>query len=150
MRALVRRVLNAEVKVAGKTTGSINRGLLIYLGIAREDDANDLKWIVRKILGLRIFEDVNGRMNEAITPDSGILLVSQFTLFGNMRKGFRPSFNEAADSEMGEILYQHGLEVLRNQFPGHVAEGSFGADMKISATDDGPVTIWIDSKNTKY
>ena len=120
MRALVRRVLNAEVKVAGKTTGSINRGLLIYLGIAREDDANDLKWIVRKILGLRIFEDVNGRMNEAITPDSGILLVSQFTLFGNMRKGFRPSFNEAADSEMGETLYQHGLEFLRNQFPGPV------------------------------
>ncbi len=150
MRALVRRVLSAEVKVANKRVGSIENGLLVYLAVSKEDTLADIDWIIGKILGLRIFEDKEGKMNIPINSTNGILLVSQFTLFGNVRKGNRPSFNGASDPVKGLEMYTSCLLELKKRFAGQVSEGSFGADMKVDAIDDGPVTIWIDSQNPKY
>ncbi len=150
MRALVRRVISAEVRVADKLVGKIRQGLLVYLGIHKEDEETDLQWITQKILGLRIFEDEGGRMNLQIGEEQGILLVSQFTLWGNTKKGYRPSFNQAADSQKGSFFYNLALDKLKKEFSGVVQSGVFGADMQVHAVDDGPVTIWIDSKNRNY
>ena len=150
MRALVRRVISAEVRVADKLVGEIRQGLLVYLGIHKEDEETDLQWITQKILGLRIFEDEGGKMNLQIGEEQGILLVSQFTLWGNTKKGYRPSFNQAADSQKGSFFYNLALDKLKKEFSGVVQSGVFGADMQVHAVDDGPVTIWIDSKNRNY
>jgi D-aminoacyl-tRNA deacylase len=150
MRALVRRVRNAKVLVSEKIVGAIHDGLLIYMGIHTDDQNEDLSWIITKILGLRIFEDGEGRMNRSINPQQNILLVSQFTLFGNLRKGNRPSFNQAANPIAGKMLYEQGLAQIKEHFDGDVQAGVFGANMQIHAVDDGPVTIWIDSKNRSY
>lgn len=150
MRALVRKVAFAEVKVADIPAGSIGHGLLVYLGIHRDDEAEDLNWITQKILGLRIFEDDNGKMNLKIGEEQGILLVSQFTLWGNLKKGYRPSFNQAADPVKGKFFCDLAWEKLNREFPGQVESGVFGADMKVHAVDDGPVTIWLDSQNRGY
>ena len=150
MRALIRRVLSAEVLVSGNQVGAIQKGLLIYLGIAKEDDSAELDWLIKKILGLRIFEDKTGKMNNAISSDSGILVVSQFTLLGNVLKGTRPSFHRAAAPTEALQLYRAFLKELRKKFVGKVEGGVFGADMKVTAVDDGPVTIWIDSHHRKY
>ena len=150
MRAIVRRVRNAKVLVSEKIVGAIHDGLLIYMGIHTDDQNEDLSWIITKILGLRIFEDGEGRMNRSINPQQGILLVSQFTLFGNLRKGNRPSFNQAANPITGKMLYEQGLAQIKEHFDGDVQAGVFGANMQIHAVDDGPITIWIDSKNRSY
>ena len=150
MRVLVRRVRNAKVLVSEKKVGSIHDGLLIYMGIHTDDQNEDLSWIIKKILGLRIFEDGEGRMNRSINPQQGVLLISQFTLFGNLRKGYRPSFNQAANPIIGKMLYEQGLAQIKEHFDGDVQAGVFGANMQIHAVDDGPVTIWIDSKNRSY
>ena len=150
MRALVRRVRNARVLVSEKKVGSIQDGLLIYMGVHTDDQNEDLSWIIKKILGLRIFEDGEGRMNRSINPQQGILLISQFTLFGNLRKGYRPSFNQAANPITGKMMYEQGLAHLKEYFDGDVQAGVFGANMQIHAVDDGPVTIWIDSKHRSY
>ena len=150
MRALVRRVRNARVLVSEKKVGSIQDGILIYLGVHSDDHNEDLSWIIKKILGLRVFEDGEGRMNRSINPQQGILLISQFTLFGNLRKGYRPSFNRAADPLKGKFMYEQGLSQIKEKFGGKVQAGIFGANMQIHAVDDGPVTIWIDSKNRNY
>jgi D-aminoacyl-tRNA deacylase len=150
MRALIRRVQQAEVFVEGDSTGCINKGLLIYLGIHADDQNEDLSWLIKKILGLRIFEDGDGKMNQSINANQGILLISQFTLFGNLRKGYRPSFNRAADPLMGKVMYEQGLSQIKEEFAGRVEAGTFGANMQIHAIDDGPVTIWIDSKDRNY
>lgn len=150
MRALVRRVSRAEVKVSSKPVGIIGPGLLVYLGIHKKDEISDLDWIIKKILGLRVFNDEEGRMNLKIGADQGILLVSQFTLWGNLKKGYRPSFNEAADGQTGEFFYHLALKELKKHFTGDVKSGNFGADMQIHAVDEGPVTIWIDSHNRDY
>ena len=150
MRALVRRVRNARVLVSEKKVGSIQDGLLIYMGVHTDDQNEDLSWIIKKILGLRIFEDGEGRMNRSINPQQGILLISQFTLFGNLRKGYRPSFNQAANPITGKMMYEQGLAHLKEYFDGDVQAGVFGANMQIHAVDDGPVTIWIDSKDRSY
>ena len=150
MRVLVRRVRNAKVLVSEKKVGSIHDGLLIYMGIHTDDQNEDLSWIITKILGLRIFEDGEGRMNRSINPQQGILLISQFTLFGNLRKGYRPSFNQAANPITGKMLYEQGLAQIKEHFDGDVQAGVFGANMQIHAVDDGPVTVWIDSKNRSY
>ena len=150
MRALVRRVRNAKVLVSEKIVGAIHDGLLIYMGIHTDDQNEDLSWVITKILGLRIFEDGEGRMNRSINPQQSILLVSQFTLFGNLRKGNRPSFNQAANPITGKMLYEQGLAQIKEHFDGDVQAGVFGANMQIHAVDDGPVTIWIDSKNRSY
>ena len=150
MRALVRRVISAEVRVADKLVGEIRQGLLVYLGIHKEDEETDLQWITQKILGLRIFEDEGGKMNIQIGEEQGILLVSQFTLWGNTKKGYRPSFNQAADSQKGSFFYYLALDKLKKEFSGVVQSGVFGAHMQVHAVDDGPVTLWIDSKNRNY
>ena len=150
MRVLVRRVRNAKVLVSEKKVGSIHDGLLIYMGFHTDDQKEDLSWIIKKILGLRIFEDGEGRMNRSINPQQGVLLISQFTLFGNLRKGYRPSFNQAANPITGKMLYEQGLAQIKEHFDGDVQAGVFGANMQIHAIDDGPVTVWIDSKNRSY
>ena len=150
MRALVRRVSNAEVKVSDQTSGSIQHGLVVFLGVDRDDHLSDADWILKKVLEMRIFEDETGKMNQSIRQDHGILLISQFTLFGNLQKGTRPSFNRASDPQKGNQLYSYVLQELMHSFAGVVQSGVFGADMKIRATDCGPVTIWLDSKNRKY
>ena len=150
MRALVRRVSQASVKVEGQVVGQIDQGLLIYLGIHQDDELTDLDWLIQKILGLRIFEDEHGKMNLSILPEQGILLISQFTLFGNLKKGYRPSFNRAANPKKGEEFFDLFHSKLEGLFEGDLASGVFGADMKIEAIDEGPVTIWIDSQERNY
>lgn len=150
MRALVRRVSRASVKVEGQVVGKINQGLLVYLGVHHDDEHEDLDWLSQKILGLRIFEDDYGKMNLSILPEQGILLISQFTLFGNLKKGYRPSFNRAAEPKKGEELFNQFYTKLGTLFQGNLASGVFGADMKIEAIDDGPVTIWLDSQERNY
>ena len=150
MRALVRRVSRACVKVEEQVVGQIDQGLLIYLGIHQDDELTDLDWLIQKILGLRIFEDEHGKMNLSILPEQGILLISQFTLFGNLKKGYRPSFNRAANPKKGKELFDLFQSKLGGLFKGNLASGVFGADMKIEAIDEGPVTIWIDSQERNY
>ncbi len=150
MRALVRRVSRAFVKVEDQVVGQIDQGLVIYLGIHQDDELTDLDWLIQKILGLRIFEDEHGKMNLSILPEQGILLISQFTLFGNLKKGYRPSFNRAANPKKGKELFDLFHSKLGGLFKGNLASGVFGADMKIEAIDEGPVTIWIDSQERNY
>ena len=150
MRALVRRVSQASVKVEGQVVGQIDQGLLIYLGIHQDDELTDLDWLIQKILGLRIFEDEDGKMNLSILPEQGILLISQFTLFGNLKKGYRPSFKRAANPKKGKEFFDLFQSKLGGLFKGNLASGVFGADMKIVAIDEGPVTIWIDSQERNY
>ena len=150
MRALVRRVSQASVKVEGQVVGQIDQGLLIYLGIHQDDELTDLDWLIQMILGLRIFEDEDGKMNLSILPEQGILLISQFTLFGNLKKGYRPSFNRAANPKKGKEFFDLFQSKLGGLFKGNLASGVFGADMKIVAIDEGPVTIWIDSQERNY
>jgi D-tyrosyl-tRNA(Tyr) deacylase len=136
--------------VEEQVVGQIDQGLLIYLGIHQDDELTDLDWLIQKILGLRIFEDEHGKMNLSILPEQGILLISQFTLFGNLKKGYRPSFNRAANPKKGEELFDLFHSKLGGLFKGNLASGVFGADMKIEAIDEGPVTIWIDSQERNY
>jgi D-tyrosyl-tRNA(Tyr) deacylase len=150
VRALVRRVSRASVKVEEQVVGQIDQGLLIYLGIHQDDEPTDLDWLIQKILGLRIFEDEDGKLNLSILPEQGILLISQFTLFGNLKKGYRPSFNRAANPKKGKELFDLFHSKLGSVFEGNLASGVFGADMKIEAIDEGPVTIWIDSIERNY
>lgn len=150
MRALLRRVLSASVSVDGIVAGAIKRGLLVYIGVGRDDHEEDVEWIIKKVLSVRVFEDHLGRMNNPISNQDGILLVSQFTLFGNVRKGNRPSFNDAASGEFAENMFELVSARVPKLFSGQVEVGVFGADMKVMANDDGPVTIWLDSKNKTY
>ena len=150
MRALLRRVQYAKVTVDDSCISSIENGLLVYLGVCHDDGEDDMEWIVKKLLAARIFEDNAGLMNLPIPDSSGILLVSQFTLFGNMRKGTRPSFNHAAPGEFALEVFEKFYQKLCDHFAGKVVKGQFGADMQISAIDDGPVTIWLDSQNKSY
>ncbi len=145
MRAAVQRVTKASVKVEGKCVGEIARGLLVLLGVHEEDDASDADYIVKKLSGLRVFEDEAGRMNLACGDIGGqMLVVSQFTLYGDARHGNRPSFTEAALPEKAIPLYEYVVERLRERF--FVATGVFGADMAVELINDGPVTILLDSK----
>ena len=150
MRALLRRVLHASVSVEGAVVGEIGPGALVYLGVARNDLEEDTKWMIKKLLSIRIFEDGEGKMNLPISSKESLLLVSQFTLFGNVKKGNRPSFNEAATGYAAEEIFQSFHAALRQSFAGNVQSGVFGVDMKILAEDDGPVTIWLDSHNKSY
>lgn len=146
MRAVVQRVLEAGVAVEGEVVGAIGRGLLVYLGAADGDDANDVEYVVQKIAGLRIFPDDRGRMSLGPAEVSAeILVVSQFTLFGDLRRGRRPSFDGAAAPERAETLYLEVVERLR-ALGFRVATGRFRADMRVSSVGDGPVTILLDSR----
>jgi len=151
MRALVRRVLSATVSVNSKTVGEINRGLLVYLAVHKDDEDSDLGWISQKILGMRVFEDDAKKMNiSLVEKEYELLVISQFTLFGSLRKGFRPSFNNAATPEFAVGQYRKFLQIIKEKSKGKVASGEFGADMKILSIDEGPVSLWLDSKEKNY
>ena len=150
MRCLVRRVSSATVRVDNKEIGAIGKGLLAYLGVEGGDQADDVCWLVNKLLGLRLFSDFTGKMNESLPDDGGILLVSQFTLLGSLKKGYRPSFNRAAEPDEAKRLYEEFLAKLRLEFSGTVVQGAFGQHMQIEAMDDGPVSIWLDSRQKGY
>ena len=146
MRALVQRVKKVDLSVDGELYSKINQGLLVFLGVSNEDDTSDIDYLIRKITGLRIFSDEDDKMNLSVKDiDGEIMLVSQFTLYGDVRKGFRPSFTQSANGEKAEDLYLEFVERLKNEFP-KVQTGKFAADMQISLINDGPVTIQIDSK----
>ena len=148
MRAIIQRVSEAKCTVEGKITGEIKNGYLILLGICADDTEEDLKWLAQKIVNLRIFNDDAGLMNKSLMDINGnILLISQFTLFAQTKKGNRPSFISAAKPDIAIPLYEKmilQLETLTNK---KIATGIFGADMKIHLVNDGPVTITIDTKN---
>ena len=145
MRAVLRRVTGAQVKVGNYIKGQIDSGILLYLGVHNLDTKQDLDWMVQKILGIRIFEDENGKMNLPIATNQGILVISQFTLFGNLKKGYRPSFHRAAEPVKAKELYREFLKNLEKYFDGMVQSGEFGKEMTITATDQGPVTMVLDS-----
>lgn len=151
MRAVIQRVSRAQVEVRGSVVGSIAHGLLVFLGIQELDTEEDLKWLANKILQMRIFEDEEGKMNRSVQEVSGgILLISQFTLFGNLKKGTRPSFNRAAAPEKGEAFYQEFLKQLSKQSSLQVEGGRFGEHMDIDARQDGPVTLILDTHERKF
>ncbi len=147
MRAVVQRVKRASVEVEGRVTGSIGHGLLVFLGIEEEDTAEDIKYVCDKVTNLRIFEDAEGKMNRSVLDAGGaVLLVSQFTLYGDARHGRRPSFSKAARPETAIPLYEQAIAALREQLK--VETGEFQAMMEVSLINDGPVTILLDSKRT--
>ncbi|WP_316811297.1 D-aminoacyl-tRNA deacylase [Pedobacter heparinus] len=148
MRAVIQRVTEANCKVDGIVTGSIELGFLVLLGIEDADTADDLEWMAQKIAAMRIFGDENGLMNKALADvDGNILLISQFTLFAATKKGNRPGFTRAARPEKAVPLYEAMIGRLSSLLNKSIQAGIFGADMKISLVNDGPVTIVIDTKN---
>lgn len=146
MRAVIQRVKEAKVTVEDEVVGSIDKGLLVLLGVGKEDDDKDLNYLVNKILGLRIFEDKNDKMNLSLLDVEGeLLVVSQFTLYGDVRKGKRPSFTDSAHPDIGKQYYKEFLNKAREAGI-RVEAGVFGAHMDVSLVNDGPVTIMLDSK----
>lgn len=146
MRAVVQRVTEARVEVAGKIVGEIGAGLLVLLGVAREDTGSDADYLAEKINNLRVFDDDEGKMNLSLSETGGaMLVVSQFTLYGDVRRGRRPSYSDAAEPEKANELYQYFVERVRT-LPVRVETGVFQAMMKVSLTNDGPVTILLDSR----
>jgi D-tyrosyl-tRNA(Tyr) deacylase len=148
MRALIQRVSSASVSVDQKTVSSIQRGLLILLGIEEADDSSDIDWLSSKISLLRIFEDQEGKMNRSIQDIGGeVIVASQFTLHASTKKGNRPSFLKAAPPAISDPLYRDFCDALSQKLNSPVGRGIFGADMQVTLTNDGPVTIWIDSRD---
>ena len=144
MRLEVQRVLEASVKAEGKTVGSIGKGFLVFVGVGRDDTRETADKYLKKLLGLRIFEDENGKTNLSLKDVNGeLLLVSQFTLYANCRKGNRPSFTEAGDPAKAEELYEYMIREA-SRTVSNVQQGIFGADMKVSLINDGPFTVILD------
>ncbi len=151
MRAVVQRVSEATVVADGKETGRIGRGLLVFLGVAGEDTASDAEWLATKLPEIRVFDDDDGKMNLSVRDIGGeILVISQFTLFGTLRKGTRPSYNRAAPPPVAIPLYEMFLEFLEKSLGKPVPRGVFGAHMDIDARNDGPVTLILDTRNKTY
>ena len=145
MRACIQRVSEAEVTVGGEVTGGIGRGLVVLLGVGQQDGPAEVDWLADKTVGLRIFEDDDGKMNRSLAEVGGaMLVVSQFTLYGDARKGRRPSFTDAAPPELAERLYEAFVERVR-ALGVEVATGRFREHMLVSLVNDGPVTMWIDT-----
>ena len=145
---MIQRVLEASVKVNNEVVGNINNGLLVFVGFEEEDNNDDIDWIVRKIIGLRIFNDAQQIMNLSIVETGGnMLVISQFTLHASTKKGNRPSYIKAAKPQSALIKYENSLALLSDALGKKVERGIFGADMKVSLINDGPVTILMDSKN---
>jgi len=148
MRVLIQRVLQANVVIEGKVFSSIQNGLLLFIGIENIDTQEDIEYLVSKIVQMRIFDDSNGVMNlSVIDVDANILVVSQFTLFASTKKGNRPSYIRAAKPEIAIPLYEKFVSILENKLSKKIKTGIFASDMKVNLTNDGPVTIWLDSKN---
>ena len=148
MRAIIQRVTEASCVVEGTTTGSIDTGFLVLLGIEDADTPEDLDWLSHKIVSMRIFADENDLMNKSLTDvDGNILLISQFTLFAATKKGNRPGFTRAARPDKAIPLYEEMIKKLSDLLQKEIQTGIFGADIKISLVNDGPVTIIVDTKN---
>lgn len=148
MRALIQRVSQASVTINNSIKSEIGYGLLIFVGIEDADNENDIEWLTAKIANLRIFDDENGVMNvSAIDSNAQALVVSQFTLHASTKKGNRPSYIKAAKPDLAIPLYERFCAVLSDKTGKDVQTGEFGADMQVNLINDGPVTIWIDSKN---
>ena len=145
---MVQRVTRASVTIEGEIVGEIGNGLVVLLGIARDDTTSDADYLVPKIIALRIFDDAEGRMNVSVKEiDGGLLVVSQFTLYGDVRRGLRPSWSDAAAPEIAEPLYDYFVESSRKLL-GRVETGSFRKMMLVELVNDGPVTILLDSRKT--
>ena len=148
MRVVIQRVLQASVSIGGAETAAIGPGLLVLLGICEEDGREDIEWLVRKIAGLRVFDDADGVMNVDVRDAGGdALVVSQFTLMASTKKGNRPSYIRAARPEVAIPLYEQFCASLETALGKPVPTGTFGADMQVALVNDGPVTICIDTKN---
>ena len=148
MRIVIQRVSHASVTIEGKVKSEIQKGYLILLGICEDDSAEDIDWLVKKVIGLRVFDDENGVMNRSIMDiDGEILVISQFTLFASYKKGNRPSWLRAAKHDISIPLYNEFCTKLSAALGKEVGTGEFGADMKVELLNDGPVTICIDTKN---
>lgn len=148
MKVVIQRVSQASVCIDGKTHGMIERGMMVLLGIENEDEQSDADWLIQKLIGLRIFSDEEGKMNCSIRDVEGrFLLISQFTLHASTKKGNRPSYIRAARPEKAVSLYNYFIRELGDQYGDKIESGVFGADMKVSLVNDGPVTILMDSKN---
>lgn len=148
MRAVVQRVSYSKVEVDNKIIGEIDKGLNVLIGISKEDSKEDIEYIVRKVLGMRVFEDDNEKMNYSLEDINGkVLLISQFTLYGDCRKGKRPDFMKAQGGELAKELYNELVEEFKKKLgEDRVQTGEFGADMKVSIENDGPVTLLLESK----
>jgi len=145
MKVVVQRVDNAKVSVCNKIVGKVDKGFMLLVGFTHDDDINDIEYIVKKVVNLRIFDDENGVMNKSILDVNGsILSISQFTLYADTKKGNRPSYVKAMKGELSTVLYDKFNELLREKV--NVETGIFGSEMKVTLTNDGPVTIIIDSK----
>ena len=148
MRVVIQRVQHASVTIEGTLHSKIGKGYLILLGVCEEDTSEDVEWMVKKIVGLRVFEDENGVMNRSIMEEDGeALVVSQFTLYASYKKGNRPSWFRAASHEISIPLYEEFCSKLSEAMNKPVGTGEFGADMKVELLNDGPVTICMDTKN---
>lgn len=148
MRILIQRVKNASVTVEGECISLINKGLLVFVGICDEDNTEDIEWLTKKITNIRLFDDADGVMNLSVRDiDGEILAVSQFTLMAMTKKGNRPSYIKAAKPDISIPLYEQFCKELEKAANKPIKRGIFGADMKIELINDGPVTIFIDSKN---
>ncbi|MCB0514444.1 MAG: D-aminoacyl-tRNA deacylase [Chitinophagales bacterium] len=147
MRIIIQRVSQAAVQVEGEAVGSINKGLLLLVGIENADTPGDVEWLVQKIVQMRIFSDAEGKMNLSLQDVGGeVLIISQFTLHAQTKKGNRPSFIKAAPPAVAIPLYELFIAKMQQADVKKVAQGIFGADMQVQLTNDGPVTIWIDSQ----
>ena len=148
MRIVIQRVSRASVTIEGTVKSAIEKGYLILIGVCEEDTMEDVDWLVRKVIGLRVFDDENGVMNRSIMDvDGNILVISQFTLFASYKKGNRPSWLRAARHEISIPLYNEFCSKLSEALGKEVGTGEFGADMKVELLNDGPVTICMDTKN---
>ena len=148
MRTLIQHVASGSVKISNEIVGKIDNGLVVLVGIESDDNQTDIDWIVQKLIGLRIFNDLEGKMNLSIGDVSGeLLVVSQFTLHASTKKGNRPSYIRAAKPEIAVPLYENFKKTLESYSGKSIQSGKFGANMKVTLINDGPVTIIIDSKN---
>jgi len=151
MRMVLQRVDSASVWVGEDRSGAIGRGLLVFLGVAADDTDDDLAWLVDRVPKTRIFEDADGRMNRSLADiDGEALVISQFTLYGNLKKGNRPSFNRAAPPEIAVPLYERFVDRLGERLGKPVPTGVFAADMRIEADNAGPVTLIVDSRQRDF
>lgn len=148
MRLVVQRVTKSSVEVDGIIAGAIGKGLLVLVGVTHKDDESDVDWLSNKLTNIRLFSDENDKMNYSVKDVEGdVLIVSQFTLFASTKKGTRPSFTNAADPSKAEALYEKFKVSVAANLEKNIASGVFGADMKLSIDNDGPVTVLLDSKN---
>jgi D-tyrosyl-tRNA(Tyr) deacylase len=148
MRVIIQRVTSASVSIDNKVHNAIGKGLLVLVGFEESDTEEDLQWIAKKIVDMRIFSDSEGKMNLSIQDVGGeILLISQFTLFASTKKGNRPSFIRSAKPDIAIPLYEQFIVILNSHLPDKIKTGIFGADMKVALVNDGPVTILMDSKD---